>query len=82
VCKSGQEVFAVVAQLARVPACHAGGRGFESHQPLFFAVSGRCGGSNNSVEESQGIPARANRVIDVGVAEGAFGRLDLTAEMG
>jgi dihydrofolate reductase len=29
--------YAAVAQLARASACHAEGRGFESHQPLFLS---------------------------------------------
>src|ERR687893_1607802 len=30
-----------VAQLARASACHAEGRGFESHHPLYQGASGR-----------------------------------------
>ena len=33
----------MVVQLVRIPACHAGGRGFEPHPPrhLFFSLDGR-----------------------------------------
>src|SRR5687768_4198131 len=35
--------LAAVAQLARASACHAEGRGFESHQPLFRGTPLRRG---------------------------------------
>lgn len=37
---------------------------------------------SHSVEEGQDTPARANCVLDTGVAEGGFRRLNLTAEAG
>ena len=37
-----KDLIAVVAQLVRVPACHAGGRGFEPRQPRQYFHVNNC----------------------------------------
>ena len=45
--------FGPVVQLVRMPACHAGGRGFEPHPDRqFCTLSGECRMRNASVAQS------------------------------
>jgi hypothetical protein len=56
---------AAVAQLARASACHAEGRGFESHQPLpFRARHGEEDGLRKDESPSQLIDARIDELDD------------------